>query len=147
MQQLPASYVLHILVYPCQSYSFVSFPPLPWLCPQVCSPHLCLYSCPANRFISTIFLDSTDMCWQTIFFSLSDLLHPVCQAHVPIFLLTFTWSSQATMRQAWPASPFLESRQMNLRGSIPPKVIQIQGRSWAQCRPVSQLRQGSLLAS
>ena len=27
-------------------------------CPQVCSLHLCLYSCPAARFISTDFLDS-----------------------------------------------------------------------------------------
>ena len=32
----------------------------------VCSLCLCLYSCPANRFISTIFLDST----QYLFFSL-----------------------------------------------------------------------------
>ena len=28
------------------------------LCSQVCSLCLCLYSCPADRFISTIFLDS-----------------------------------------------------------------------------------------
>ena len=34
----------------------------PPLCPQVHSLHLCLYSCPANRFISTIFLDSIYMC-------------------------------------------------------------------------------------
>ena len=33
-----------------------SFPPPP--CPQVYSLLLCLYSCPVNRFISTIFLDS-----------------------------------------------------------------------------------------
>ena len=32
------------------------FPPLP--CPQVCSLHLLLYSCLAYRFISTILLDS-----------------------------------------------------------------------------------------
>ena len=30
-------------------------------CPQVHPLHLCLYSCPASRLISTIFLDSTDM--------------------------------------------------------------------------------------
>ena len=39
----------------------LSFPPdlfPPW-CPYVCSLHLCLYFCFANRFISTIFLDST----------------------------------------------------------------------------------------
>ena len=34
-------------------------PPLPPWCPYVCSLHLCLYFCPANRFICTIFLGST----------------------------------------------------------------------------------------
>ena len=35
---------------------FQSVPPfLPPLCPQVCSLHLCLYSCPANGFIGIIF--------------------------------------------------------------------------------------------
>ena len=33
-------------------------PSLSQLCPRVCSLHLYLYSCPANRFICTIFLDS-----------------------------------------------------------------------------------------
>ena len=33
-----------------------TFPP--W-CPYVCSLHLCLYFCPANWFICTIFLGST----------------------------------------------------------------------------------------
>ena len=31
------------------------------LCPHVCSLCLCLHCCPAHRFISTIFLDSTYM--------------------------------------------------------------------------------------
>ena len=35
--------------------------PSPLPCPQVCSRHLCLYFCPANRFINTIFLDSIYM--------------------------------------------------------------------------------------
>ena len=35
-----------------------TFPP--W-CPYICSLHLCLYFCPANRFICTIFLGSTYM--------------------------------------------------------------------------------------
>ena len=35
-----------------------AFPP--W-CPYVCSLHLCLNFCPANRFICTIFLGSTYM--------------------------------------------------------------------------------------
>ena len=47
------SVILSQFVPPCPS------PPAPTLCrPQVLSLHLCLYSCPANRFISTIFLDS-----------------------------------------------------------------------------------------
>ena len=36
-------------------------PPLPPWCPYVCSLHLCLYFCLANRFTCTIFLDSTYM--------------------------------------------------------------------------------------
>ena len=51
--------VSHMVVYICQSQSpSSSHPPLP---PRP-SPHirsLRLYSCPANRFICTIFLDST----------------------------------------------------------------------------------------
>ena len=31
----------------------------PLLCPQVCSLCLCLYSCPTNRFNSTIFMNSS----------------------------------------------------------------------------------------
>ena len=40
------------------------FPPSPSYspCPEVCSLCLGLHCCPANRFISTIFLDSTYMC-------------------------------------------------------------------------------------
>ena len=55
-----------MLVYICQSQSPNSShhplcaPPLP-LCPLICSLCLCLYSSPANRFIFTIFLESTDM--------------------------------------------------------------------------------------
>ena len=39
------------------------FPPLPFLlwCPYICSPHLCLYFCFANKIIYTILLDSTYM--------------------------------------------------------------------------------------
>ena len=39
----------------------------PSWCPYVCSLHLCLYFCPANRFICTIFLGSTYMREYTIF--------------------------------------------------------------------------------
>jgi len=51
--------ILHMVMYMFQCYSFnLSHPLLPSLCPQVCSLGRCLYSCPANRFISTIFLGS-----------------------------------------------------------------------------------------
>ena len=65
----PQLSILYILVYICQSQSPDSShhhhhpPPTtfpPW-CPYICSLHLCLYFCPANRFICTIFLDSTYM--------------------------------------------------------------------------------------
>ena len=39
----------------------LSHPLLPNLCPQVCSLCLCLHFCPANRSISSIFLDSIYM--------------------------------------------------------------------------------------
>ena len=37
-------------------------PTFPQLCPHICALCLSLYSCPANRFTSTIFLDSTYVC-------------------------------------------------------------------------------------
>ena len=53
----------HAAVYMFQCYSLgSSHPLLPTQCLQVSSLHLCLYSCPAYRFISTIFPDSTYMC-------------------------------------------------------------------------------------
>ena len=52
------------VVYECQC-CFLNRPHLlfPLLCPQVCSVHLHFYSCPANTFISTTFLDSLYMHW------------------------------------------------------------------------------------
>ena len=62
------SSILYTSLYTCQSRSPNSahhhphptavFPP--W-CPYICSLHLCLNFCPANRFICTIFLGSTYM--------------------------------------------------------------------------------------
>ena len=40
-------------------------PSPPSLCPQIHSQHLRLYSCPANRFIRTIFLGSFSSCFQS----------------------------------------------------------------------------------
>ena len=60
--------VLHMAVYMCKILISQSAPPfLPPLCPHACSLCLCLYFCPADRFICTIFLDSTYMCYYAIF--------------------------------------------------------------------------------
>ena len=60
-------YFIHISAYMSNPIShFIPPPPPPptifppW-CPYVCSLHLCLYFCPANWFICTIFLGSTYM--------------------------------------------------------------------------------------
>ena len=70
-------YFIHISVYMSIPIAqFISPPPPPpttfppW-CPYVCSLHLCLNFCPANRFICTIFLGSTHMYEYTIFVFLS----------------------------------------------------------------------------
>ena len=50
--------ILHVVMYIFQCYSLSSFQPLLTpLCPQVHSLCVCFYSCCADRFISTIFLD------------------------------------------------------------------------------------------
>ena len=65
----------HMIVYICQCCSLdLSHPLHPALCSLICSLYLCLYSCPANRFICAIFLHIYDIC-----FSLSVLLHSVQQ--------------------------------------------------------------------
>ena len=58
---LPPAVCLHAVM--CVSTLLSQFiPPSPFsLCSQACSLCLHLYSCPANRFISTIFLDSIYM--------------------------------------------------------------------------------------
>ena len=69
---------LHMVVYICQCYSLsFSRPLIPHLCSHVGSLHLYLYSYPAKRFISTIFLDSIYMCSDQISRSVvSDSLRP-----------------------------------------------------------------------
>ena len=66
-QQVLIIHFIHISVYVSIPISqFITPPPSPpaafppW-CPYVCSLHLCLYFCPANQFICTIFLGSTYM--------------------------------------------------------------------------------------
>ena len=56
-------------MYICQSHSSNSshHHPLPPWYPYICSLRLCLYFCFANKIIYTIFLDSTYVCYYTIF--------------------------------------------------------------------------------
>ena len=56
-------YLLHMVTQMFHSYSLgSSHPLLPLLCPRVCSVCLCLHSCCADMFISTVFLDSIYRC-------------------------------------------------------------------------------------
>ena len=65
---LGSSYLLHTVVYTCQSQFPNSYhPPFPAWCPYTCSLCLCLYFCFANRFLCPTFLDSTYMCSYIIF--------------------------------------------------------------------------------
>ena len=62
----------------------VSCPLLLTLCPYVCSLHLHLYCCSANRLTCTIFLDSIHMYLiYDICFSFPDLLHSLWQTLGP----------------------------------------------------------------
>ena len=58
-QQLATSYLFYTWWCIYVSSTLPVCPPFPSLqCPLVHSLHLCLYSCPANRLVCTIFLDS-----------------------------------------------------------------------------------------
>ena len=64
--EVPASHnkfpwpILHFNVLPYYSLN-LAHPFLPPLCPKICSLRLLFHCCPANGFISTIFLDSIHM--------------------------------------------------------------------------------------
>ena len=58
IQQAPTGYLTHSRVYMSVQPPSSSHYLFPSSGPQAHSLHLCLYSCPANRFICTIFLDS-----------------------------------------------------------------------------------------
>ena len=66
-----------------------SHPLLPPLCPQVCSQQLCLYSCSAKRFISTIFVDSISSVQSLSHVRLCNSMHCSTQASLSI---TDSWS-------------------------------------------------------
>ena len=81
IQQLPASYLFHTWSCVCvKAILSSSHLPLCLPCPQVCSLHSCLYSCPANRFVCTIFSGFCihvliyDICFSLSDFSLYDRL-------------------------------------------------------------------------
>ena len=71
----PLAVYFTMIVHICQCYFLNSSHPLPALC-SVSSLHLHLHSFPANRLISTIFLDFIYMHYMG-YCSLSDLLHSV----------------------------------------------------------------------
>ena len=74
-----AIYFIFGSVYMSMSLShFITAYPTPFPCPQVHSLHLRLYSCPAPRFIRTIYFRfHIHVLAYGICFSLSDLLHSV----------------------------------------------------------------------
>ena len=66
--KFPLLSILHTVMHMFPYHSVhLSHPLLPPLFPQVCSLCLHLHCCPANRFISTIFLDSTVFLFVTCF--------------------------------------------------------------------------------
>ena len=71
---------------------FVPAYPSPSPCPQVHCLHLCLYSCPAPRFIRLFFFSRFHIYVLAygICFPLSDLLHSVRQTLVPSTSLQIT---------------------------------------------------------
>ena len=75
-----------------------SHPLLAPLCPHVCFLHLRLCSCPANRSINTIFLDSVYMCLYMLFvflfltyFTLWQTLGPSTSLQIIQFLKEQNW--------------------------------------------------------
>ena len=93
IQQLTISYI-NIVMYMFQCYSLISSHPilLP-LYPRVCCLCLSLYSCPANRFISTIFLDSIYICLNIRYLFFSFWLISFCMASSSFIHITRTDSN------------------------------------------------------
>ena len=87
---------IHISVYMSVPISqFITSPTpatFPAWCPYICSLHLCLYFCPANRFICTIFLASTYMRLETF---LPSQLPPIGVGPIPLLLSLFSLFSFA----------------------------------------------------
>ena len=83
----------------------------PSLCPQVCSLCLGLCSCSANRFISTIFLDSIYICINILYlwsYHSSTLAWKIPQTEVPGRLLSIgsqwvghNWNDLACTHASW----------------------------------------------
>ena len=86
-----------------------------------CSLLLHLYSCPANRFIQTIFLDSTYMHYHMIFGSLFLTYFTLYNRHICLRLpsicsskLYFISSVQSLSRVWFFATPWIAARQASL---------------------------------
>ena len=87
---------------------FPSPPLLPSLCPQVCSPCLCLHCCSANRFISTIFLDSIYMHWTKV---------PV--SHVWLFVTPRTVAHQLPLSKEFSGQEYWGRLLFSSPGNLP----------------------------
>ena len=119
-----------MVVYVSQSQYPNSSHPLPLLVP-LCSLHVCLYFCFANKFICSIFLDSNinNIIWH---FSLSDLLYCVWQSldpsmslHMALFcsflwLGNILWLYCCSVTQSCPifAIPWTTAHQASLSFTI-----------------------------
>ena len=75
-----------IVVYVCKSQSPSSLCPSspPW-CSYVCSLCLCLYSCPGNRFICTIFFQIPHVCVNVQYFFFLQVHPHHCKWHSIVY--------------------------------------------------------------
>ena len=136
--------VLHMVVYMCRCYSLnSSHPLLPPLCPHAHSLHLCLFSCPANRFISTVFLEGNWLLPLGYLFPihLAFLSRISC---IPVFFCVqlvfffFFWFSpqvgKIPWRREWQPTPVFLSGdshgQRCLAGYSPHIALQRVGHNW-----------------
>ena len=124
IQQLP---ILCMVVYICQCHALDLYHLLlPLQCLQVQFLSLCLYSCPANRLINTIFLDSI----YNVFSSVQLLSHvwlfatpwtAACQASLSI---TNSWSPPKPMsiESVMPSNHLILCYPLLLLPSTPPSI-------------------------
>ena len=80
----------------------------PTQCPYTCSPHLCLHFCFADRFIYTVFLDSTYVLIYSVFLSDISLCMAVCRStHVSADgTIPFLFHDQVTLHCMYVHLPY-----------------------------------------